>query len=209
MRTPRKTIGPGSGPGGEDALFVEDAVIRQIDLEAHGLDPAAVEQGVGIVALAVLDPGQADEHGRAAIGGVARAQFLEARGRPPGRPASAPDPRADSRRGTARRRRRDRRRMPPPRRARARIAATLPAMSPTVQPIWARPMTSGRRRSCGTGRQAYRQQVQTCAILPLDTRRRTGRKSPSRAAPYRFLLDMASMDAFARETPPRGPGCFT
>ena len=77
---------PRRPPGGKDALFIEDAVIRQIDLEADGFDPALVEQRIGIVAKAVLGPGQADEGGRAAIGGRPRnlfesgaAGFLEGR----------------------------------------------------------------------------------------------------------------------------------
>ena len=80
-RTPRKTIGPGDGPGCEDALLVEDAVIGQVDLEPHRLDPPAVEERHGVVELAVLDPGQADQRRRAAVGGVAR-QLLA--GRPAG-----------------------------------------------------------------------------------------------------------------------------
>ena len=147
MRTPRKTIGPG-GARGEDALLVEDAVIRQIDLEAHGFDPAVVEQGIGIVAAAVLGPGQADEHRRAAVGGRrarsprgGAAGLLEGRlqhqilGRIAGEKSSekmtrsAPIAAASARA--------------------ARTAAALPAMSPTVQPIWARTMT---RRSVGVMR---------------------------------------------------------
>ena len=77
-RTPRKTIGPGDGPGREDALLVEDAVIGQIDLEPHRLDPPAVEERHGVVELAVLDPGQADQRRRPAVGGVAR-QLLAGR----------------------------------------------------------------------------------------------------------------------------------
>ena len=71
-RTPRKTIGPGEGPGGEHPLLVEHAIIGQINLEPHRLDPPAVEERHGVVELAVLDPGQADQHRRAAVGGVAR-----------------------------------------------------------------------------------------------------------------------------------------
>ncbi len=72
MRTPRKAIGPGIGTRCKHALFVEDAVIRQVGLEAHGLDAAVVEQRIGVVGRAVLDEGQADEQRRAAVGGVAR-----------------------------------------------------------------------------------------------------------------------------------------
>ena len=61
----------GQRAGLEHALLVEDAVIGQVDLEAHRLDQAAIEQRIGVVELAVLEPGQSDEHGRAAIGGLA------------------------------------------------------------------------------------------------------------------------------------------
>ena len=67
--------------GGEDALLVEDAVIGQIDLEPHRLDPPAIEERRGVIELAVLDPGQADQGRRPAVGGVAR-EFLA--GRPAG-----------------------------------------------------------------------------------------------------------------------------
>ena len=65
----------GHGAGFENALLVEDAVIGQVDLEPDGLDPAGVEQGASIVDLATLDPGQADQHGGAAIRGRDR-QFV-------------------------------------------------------------------------------------------------------------------------------------
>ncbi len=51
MRTPLNTIGPGDGPGREHALFVEDAVVRQVDLEAHGLDPALVSSAMALCSL--------------------------------------------------------------------------------------------------------------------------------------------------------------
>ena len=78
MRTPRKTIGPGDGPGDEHPLLVEHAVIRQIDLEPHRLDPAAIQQRHGVMELAVLDPGQADQDRRAAVRRLAR-QLLAGR----------------------------------------------------------------------------------------------------------------------------------
>ena len=66
----------GQRAGGEDPLFVEHPVIRQIDLEAQRLDAAAGEQRIGIVELAVLDPvlnpWRADQHRRAAVSGFAR-----------------------------------------------------------------------------------------------------------------------------------------
>ena len=52
--------------GGEDALLVEDAVIRQIAFEAQSRDLAAIEQRRRVVALAVLQPGRADDDGGAA-----------------------------------------------------------------------------------------------------------------------------------------------
>ena len=65
----------------EHALLVEDAVIGQIDLEPHRLDPPAIEQRHGVIELAVLDPGQADQRRRPAVGGVARELLA---GRPAG-----------------------------------------------------------------------------------------------------------------------------
>ena len=38
-------------------------------------DPAAVQQRAGVVELAVLDPGRADQHRRTAVGGLARQLF--------------------------------------------------------------------------------------------------------------------------------------
>ena len=63
---------PRRRPGRKHPLLVEDAVIRQIDLEPHRLDPPAVEERHGVIELAVLDPGQADQRRRPAVGGVAR-----------------------------------------------------------------------------------------------------------------------------------------
>ena len=51
--------------GVEHALLVEDAVVRQIDLEAHRRDPSAVEQRHRVVDLAGVGPHAADEHGGA------------------------------------------------------------------------------------------------------------------------------------------------
>ena len=55
--------------GREHPLLVEHAIIGQVDLEPHRLDPSAIEQRHGVVELTVLDPGQADQYGRAAVGG--------------------------------------------------------------------------------------------------------------------------------------------
>ena len=60
------------GPAREQALFVEHAVVRQIRLVAKGGDAPAIEQRAGVIELALLDPGRADQHGRSAIGGLAR-----------------------------------------------------------------------------------------------------------------------------------------
>src|SRR5581483_2046131 len=62
----------GHRAGGKNPLLVENAVVRQVDLETDRFDPSAAEQRVGVVKLAVLDPGRADQHGRTAIGGVVR-----------------------------------------------------------------------------------------------------------------------------------------
>ena len=62
-------------PRRENALLVEDAVVGQIDLEAHSLDAAVVEQGDRVVAEPRLDPGNAHQNGGAAIGGFAGEAF--------------------------------------------------------------------------------------------------------------------------------------
>ena len=66
---------PRRRPGREHPLLVEDAVVGQIDLEPDRLDPPAIEQRHGVVKLAVLDPGQADQRRRPAVGGVAGKLF--------------------------------------------------------------------------------------------------------------------------------------
>ena len=78
MRTPEKTSGPGCGPRAKHALLVEHAVVRQVDLEPHRFDPSAGEQRRGVVERAVLDPRQADQHRRAAVGGLARQRLAGA-----------------------------------------------------------------------------------------------------------------------------------
>ena len=78
MRTPEKTSGPGSRAGAKDALLVEHAVVRQVDLEPHRFDPSARKQRRGVVERAVLDPWQADQHRRAAVGGLARQRLAGA-----------------------------------------------------------------------------------------------------------------------------------
>ena len=67
---------PGHLAGVEDALLVELAVIGQIDLVAHANDLAVVDNGDGIVALAVLGARIADDHRRAAVGSF-RCQLLD------------------------------------------------------------------------------------------------------------------------------------
>ena len=56
----------------EHALLVEHAVIRQIDLVPDRSDAAFVEKYAGIIKLAVVDPGRADQNSRAAVSGFAR-----------------------------------------------------------------------------------------------------------------------------------------
>ena len=63
---------PRRRPRREHALLVEDAIIGQVDLEPHRLDPPPIEERHRVVKLAVLDPGQADQGRRPAVGGVAR-----------------------------------------------------------------------------------------------------------------------------------------
>ena len=58
--------------GLKHALFIENAVIGQVDLEAQRLDPAAGQQGVSVEATALQRVGQADQNGGAAVGGLAR-----------------------------------------------------------------------------------------------------------------------------------------
>ena len=65
----------GGGAAREQALFVEHAVVRQVCLETNGGDPATLQQRACVVELAVLDPWAADQHGRPAIGGLARERF--------------------------------------------------------------------------------------------------------------------------------------
>ena len=143
--TPRNTIGPGDGPGNENALLVEHAVIGQVDLEPHRFDPAAVEERDGVVQLAVLDPGQADQHRRAAVRGLARERLA-------GRPAGLLEGRFQHQvlgriAGEKEFRRHDEVR-PEPSGLGARLSQplALPAMSPTMQGTWASAMT---RRSGG------------------------------------------------------------
>ena len=60
------------GPGREHALFVEHAIVWQVDLEADRRDPPGIEQRISVVEFVVLDPWRADEHAGSAIGGFAR-----------------------------------------------------------------------------------------------------------------------------------------
>ena len=54
----------------EHALLVEHAVVGQVDLEAHALHAAGIEQRRRVIELAVLGPDGADQHAGAAVGGV-------------------------------------------------------------------------------------------------------------------------------------------
>ena len=57
------------------ALFVEHAVVRQVDLVAQRLDLAAGEERVGVVELSLLDPRRAYQHRRSAVRSLARQRF--------------------------------------------------------------------------------------------------------------------------------------
>ncbi len=74
-----KVHGARHWPRREHALFVEHPVVGQVDLEAHGLDLAVVDQHGGVVDVPALRPDGADEHAgaRAQLGG----QRLDARAR--------------------------------------------------------------------------------------------------------------------------------
>ncbi len=63
---------PRHRPRREHPLFVEHAVVRQIDLEAQRRDRAAIEQRHGVVELAASSPGRADQERRAAGRGFPR-----------------------------------------------------------------------------------------------------------------------------------------
>ncbi len=54
----------------EDALLVEDAVIRQVVLEAERLDLAVLQEGDRVVEGTLLRPGRADQQGRTAVGRI-------------------------------------------------------------------------------------------------------------------------------------------
>ena len=71
-RTPRNGIGPGRPGACEHPHLVEDPVIGELVLVALRGDLAAFEQENGVVELAVLDPGGAEEERRSAIGGRRR-----------------------------------------------------------------------------------------------------------------------------------------
>ena len=83
---------PGHRAGREDALVVEHAVVRQVDLVALADDLAFVEGDDGVVELAVLAPRRGDEQRRAAVARVGAQAPRPRHGRPAGRRASAPGP---------------------------------------------------------------------------------------------------------------------
>jgi hypothetical protein len=60
----------GNRAGREDPLLVEHAVVRQVVLVAGSDDPAALQKQHGVVELAAIAPGRADDQRRAMIGGV-------------------------------------------------------------------------------------------------------------------------------------------
>ena len=63
---------PRRRPRRKHALLVKNAIIGQIDLEAHCFDAPAVEERHRVEELAVLDPGQAHQRGWPAVGRQAR-----------------------------------------------------------------------------------------------------------------------------------------
>ena len=65
----------GRGARREHPLFVEDAVVRQVDLEPDRFDPALGQERHGVVQFAVLDPGQAEQHGGSAVRRLPRQLF--------------------------------------------------------------------------------------------------------------------------------------
>ena len=65
----------GRGARRKHSLLVEDAIIGEIDLEPHRLDPAVGQKRHGVVQLALLDPGQADKHRRPAVRRLPRQLF--------------------------------------------------------------------------------------------------------------------------------------
>ena len=69
-RTPRNADRPRQRPAREDAVFVEDAVVGQLDLVAETRDGAIVEERDRIVDLTVLRPGGPDDDPRATVGGI-------------------------------------------------------------------------------------------------------------------------------------------
>ena len=69
---PAKDDRPRRRPRRKHALLVKNAIIGQIDLEAHRFDAPAVEERHRVKELAVLDPGQAHQRGGPAVGRQAR-----------------------------------------------------------------------------------------------------------------------------------------
>ncbi len=69
---PAKDDRPRRRPRRKHALLVKNAIIGQIDLEAHRFDAPAVEERHCVEELAVLDPGQAHQRGGPAVGRQAR-----------------------------------------------------------------------------------------------------------------------------------------
>ena len=69
---PAHSDGARQGAGIKHALFVEDTVIRQINLEADAENPATIQRGHRIVQFVAFTPWQAHQHGRPAIRCLAR-----------------------------------------------------------------------------------------------------------------------------------------
>ncbi len=60
--------GTGRRPGREQPPFVKHAVIREVHLQPHGGNDAAVEQAICVVELAAIEPGRPDQQRRTAAG---------------------------------------------------------------------------------------------------------------------------------------------
>ena len=78
---PAKLERLGQWPGGEHALLIKHAVIRQIGLVADSLDAPPIEQRHGVIDERIFRPRQPHQHGRPAITGVAGKRLASLAGR--------------------------------------------------------------------------------------------------------------------------------
>ena len=70
MRTPRKLTGTGHGTSLEHTLFIELAIIRQIDLETLGNHLAAIQHHDRVVQAGLTLQRRSDDDARSAIGSI-------------------------------------------------------------------------------------------------------------------------------------------